>query len=224
MAAPWTTLTCRDRNRVVLEQEIMGLAAVGVEGVLCATGDVRAPGVRPEVTQVFDLDGTRLAALAAAAGLVATVPEAPEAAPRELRPARVAAKQGAGAQLCVLNHASSPAAVARFVAAAREAGATLPFVAGVAVYTDERSARVLQAFPGLHLDDAAVDAVLGAADPTTAGSPRPSTRRGPCSRSRESWASTCPGWRRGGARWQARRSRPRSRRRSGGRRADRPGG
>ena len=166
---PWTTLTCRDRNRVVLEQEIMGLAAVGVEGVLCATGDVRAPGVRPDVTQVFDLDGTRLAALAAAAGLVATVPEAPEAAPRALRPARVAAKQRAGARLCVLNHASSPAAVARFVADAREAGATLPFVAGVAVYTDERSARVLQAFPGLHLDDAAVDAVLAAPDPTAAG-------------------------------------------------------
>jgi 5,10-methylenetetrahydrofolate reductase len=166
---PWTTLTCRDRNRVVLEQEIMGLAAVGVEGVLCATGDVRAPGVRPDVTQVFDLDGTRLAAIAAAAGLVATVPEAPEAAPRHLRPARVAAKQRAGARLCVLNHAGSPAAVARFVAEAREAGATLPFVAGVAVYTDERSARVLQAFPGLHLDGAVVEAVLAAADPMAAG-------------------------------------------------------
>jgi 5,10-methylenetetrahydrofolate reductase len=166
---PWTTLTCRDRNRVVLEQELMGLAAVGVEGVLCATGDVRAPGVRPDVTQVFDLDGTRLAALAAAAGLVATVPEAPEAAPREVRPARVAAKQRAGARLCVLNHTSSPAAVARFVAEARRVGATLPFVAGVAVYTDERSARVLQAFPGLHLDDDAVEAVLAAPDPVAAG-------------------------------------------------------
>ena len=166
---PWTTLTCRDRNRVVLEQELMGLAAIGVEGVLCATGDVRAPGVRPGVTQVFDLDGTRLAALAAATGLVATVPEAPEAAPRELRPARVVAKQRAGARLCVLNHTSSPAVVARFVAAARGSGATLPFVAGVAVYTDERSARVLQAFPGLHLDDAAVEAVLAAVDPVAAG-------------------------------------------------------
>ena len=69
----------------------------------------------------------------------------------------------------MLNHAGSPAAVARFVADARAAGATLPFVAGVAVYTDERSARVLQAFPGLHLDDAAVDAVLAAPDPTAAG-------------------------------------------------------
>jgi len=61
---PWTTLACRDRNRVVLEQELAGLAAVGVDGVLCVTGDARGPGVRPGVTQVFDLDGPRLAALA----------------------------------------------------------------------------------------------------------------------------------------------------------------
>ena len=166
---PWTTLSCRDRNRVVLEQELMGLAALGVEGVLCVTGDVRAPGVRADVTQVFDLDGTRLAALAAAAGLVATVPEAPEAPPVGLRAARVAEKERAGARLCVLNHMSSPAAVDRFVTEARKAGATLPFVAGVAVYTDERSARVLQAFPGLHLDGEAVEAVLRAPDPVEAG-------------------------------------------------------
>ena len=51
----WTTLACRDRNRVVLEQELAGLAAVGVDGVLCVTGDGRGaeraarrhPGVRP---------------------------------------------------------------------------------------------------------------------------------------------------------------------------------
>lgn len=166
---PWTTLSCRDRNRVVLEQELRGLAAMGAEGVLCVTGDVRAPGVRGDVTQVFDLDGTRLAALAAATGLVASVPEAPEAPPVALRPARVAQKQRAGARLCVLNHVRSPETVGRFVADARRAGATLPFVAGVAVYTDERSARVLQAFPGLNLDDTAVDAVLRAPDPVAAG-------------------------------------------------------
>ena len=65
----WTTLACRDRNRVVLEQELAGLAAVGVDGVLCVTGDGRGVSVRPGVTQVFDLDGVRLAALAAAMGL-----------------------------------------------------------------------------------------------------------------------------------------------------------
>jgi 5,10-methylenetetrahydrofolate reductase len=166
---PWTTLACRDRNRLMLEQELAGLAAVGVDGVLCVTGDGRGPGVRPGVTSVFDLDGTRLAALATAAGLSAAVPESPDAPPVPLRPARVAEKQRAGAQLCVLNHVASAARLAAFTAAARAAGATLPFVAAVAVYTDERSARVLQRFPGLHLDDDQVQRVLSAPDTVTAG-------------------------------------------------------
>ncbi|TFV90471.1 methylenetetrahydrofolate reductase C-terminal domain-containing protein [Blastococcus sp. CT_GayMR16] len=165
----WTTLACRDRNRVVLEQELAGLAAVGVDGVLCVTGDGRGASVRPGVTQVFDLDGIRLAGLAAGMGLPVAVPESPEAPPVELRPARVAEKQRAGAQLCVLNHVSSPARVAAFVEAARGAGATLPFIAGVAVYTDEPSARVLQRFPGLRLDGAVVERVLAAPDPRVAG-------------------------------------------------------
>jgi 5,10-methylenetetrahydrofolate reductase len=165
----WVTLACRDRNRVVLEQELAGLSALGVDGVLCVTGDGRGPGVRPGASQVFDLDGVRLAALAAGRGLQVAVPESPEAPPVDLRPARVAEKQRAGAHLCVLNHVSSPARVAAFVATARDAGATLPFVAGVAVYTDERSARVLQRFPGLHLDDEVVGRVLAAPDPREAG-------------------------------------------------------
>jgi hypothetical protein len=165
----WTTLACRDRNRVVLEQELAGLAAVGVDGVLCVTGDGRGVSVRPGATQVFDLDGIRLAGLAAEMGLPVAVPESPEAPPTDLRPARVAQKQRAGAQVCVLNHVSSPARVAAFVAAAHAAGATLPFIAGVAVYTDESSARVLQRFPGLHLDGAVVEQVLAAPDPQAAG-------------------------------------------------------
>lgn len=166
---PWTTLTCRDRNRIVLEQELVGLRTLGVQGVLCVTGDARGQGVRPDVTQVFDLDGTRLAALAASLGVPVAVPEAPDSPPVGLRPERIAQKQRAGAGICVLNHVRSPRRLAEFVAAARAAGATLPFVAGVAVYTDERSARVLQRFPGLALDPAAVAGVLAAPDPVAAG-------------------------------------------------------
>jgi 5,10-methylenetetrahydrofolate reductase len=165
----WTTLACRDRNRVVLEQELAGLVEVGVDGVLCLTGDGRGVSVRPGATQVFDLDGVRLTALAAGMGLSVAVPESPEAPPVDLRPARVVQKERAGARLCVLNHVRGAERVARFVAAARDAGATLPFLAGVAVYTDEPSARVLQRFPGLHLDDAEVERVLTAPDPREAG-------------------------------------------------------
>jgi len=163
------TLTCRDRNRVVLEQELAGLAELGAPGVLCVTGDGRAPGIRPEVTQVFDLDGTRLAAMASEAGLPVLVAESPDAAPVEVRPGRLLQKQRAGAGFCVLNHVSSVAAVDRFVSAARAQGVTLPIVAAVSVFTDETSAAILQAFPGLYLRDEAISAVLDAHDPVCAG-------------------------------------------------------
>ena len=165
----WTTLTCRDRNRIVLEQELAALAALGAEGVLCVTGDGRGVGVRPGVTSVFDLDGTRLAARAAGVGLNVAVAESPEAPPERSRPYRLLQKQLAGAQVCILNHVSSPERLSRFVADARAEGVTLPFLAGVAVYTDARSAAVLLAFPGLHLDPRAVADVLSHPDPVHAG-------------------------------------------------------
>lgn len=165
----WLTLTCRDRNRVVLEQELEGLRRAGADGVLCVTGDGRAPDVRPEVTQVFDLDGTRLAALAASHGLAVAVPESPAAPPRDLRPGRLLQKQRAGAHLAILNHVRGADEVRGFVARARELGVTLPVVAAVAVYSDARSAQVLAALPGLQLDRDRVARVLAAADPEEAG-------------------------------------------------------
>jgi methylenetetrahydrofolate reductase (NADPH) len=167
-ARPWITLACRDRNRIVLEQELNGLRYLEVDAVLCVTGDARAYDVRPDVTQVFDLDGPRLAALAASAGLSAAVPETPAAPPRDLRPRRLAQKQRAGAAVAVLNHAAVDTVTA-FMAGAARAGVTIPVIAGVAVFTDEPSAAVLSALPGLELDPAAVRAVLDAADPVEAG-------------------------------------------------------
>lgn len=167
--SPWITLTCRDRNRVVLEQEARGLALAGAAGVLCVTGDGRAFGTRPDVTQVFDVDSTRLVSLVTGAGVLTAVAESPDAPPRSHRAHRLLAKQAAGARLCILNHVSSVASLTGFAAQARDLGVTLPLVASVAVYTDDRSARVLDAFPGLALDPHAVARVLGARDPVTAG-------------------------------------------------------
>ncbi len=166
---PWVTLSCRDRNRVVLEQDLAGLAAVGVDAVFCVTGDARAPGVRQDTTQVFDLDGPRLAGMASAAGLAVAVPESPDAPPRPARPLRLAEKWRAGAGAAVLNHVGTAERLAEFVTAVRAAGADVPVVAGVAVYTDEECARTLQAFPGLALDPDRVEAVLAAPDPVAAG-------------------------------------------------------
>lgn len=168
-ATPWVTMACRDRNRVVLESELHGLAHDGVATLLAVTGDGRAFDVRADVSQVFDLDSTRLTALAAATGVPVAVTEAPTAPPVELRPARLVQKERAGAGVAVLNHVASGAEVERFVRAARARGLSIPVIASVPVYTDERSAAVLDALPGLSLDRATVSRVLGAADPVAAG-------------------------------------------------------
>src|SRR5580658_6088562 len=167
-ARPWITLSCRDRNRVVLEQELRGLRQLEVDAVLCVTGDARAYDVRPDVTQVFDLDGPRLAALAAATGLAAAVPETPGAPPRQLRPFRLAQKQRAGAAVAVLNH-DTIASVTGFMEAAALAGVTIPVIAAVAIFTDPASASALSGLPGLELDPAVVRAVLEDHDPVAAG-------------------------------------------------------
>jgi methylenetetrahydrofolate reductase (NADPH) len=166
---PWVTLACRDRNRITLEQELRALALDGLATVLCVTGDGRAYDVRPDVTQVFDLDGTRLAGLAASLGLPVAVPETPTSPPVALRPRRLVHKQRAGAGVAVLNHVPRVAGVRAFVEAARTLGLTIPVVACVPVFTDARSAAVLSALPGLEIDAARVEAVVTADDPVSAG-------------------------------------------------------
>lgn len=166
---PWITLSCRDRNRVVLEQELRGLNSVGVDTVLCVTGDGRGYDVRPDVTQTFDLDGPRLISLAASLGLVAAAPETPTAPPIQARPGRLVEKQRAGASLAVLNHVPFPDMVAEFMNTARAAGLSIPVIAAVAVFTDSVSAAVLQGLPGLELDPAVTEQVLDATDPVAAG-------------------------------------------------------
>ena len=166
---PWITLSCRDRNRVVLEQELRGLKLLGVQTVFCVTGDGRGYDVRSDVTQTFDLDGPRLVALATELEMIAAVPETPTAPPVAARPARLVQKQRAGARLAVLNHVTSPSAVESFMSAARSGGLTIPVLAAVAVFTDVVSAAVLQGLPGLELDQRVVDDVVNAADPVEAG-------------------------------------------------------
>jgi methylenetetrahydrofolate reductase (NADPH) len=166
-ARPWISLACRDRNRVALQQELAALRYLGVDAVLCVTGDGR-PLARTGAAQVFDLDGPRLTALAAAAGIPAVVPETPAAPPRHLRPFRLAQKQRAGAAAAVLNH-DTMASVASFITGATEAGVTIPVMAAVAVFTDEPSAAALSALPGLELDPVAVRRVLDSPDPVAAG-------------------------------------------------------
>ena len=60
---PVMQLTCRDRNRLALESELMGAAMHGVQNICCLTGDDVTAGDEPEARRVFDLDSPQLIAL-----------------------------------------------------------------------------------------------------------------------------------------------------------------
>ncbi len=53
-------LSCRDRNRIALQSELLGAAAVGAAGVICITGDPPEAGSHPDAAAVYDLDSTGL--------------------------------------------------------------------------------------------------------------------------------------------------------------------
>ena len=190
-AVPWVTMTCRDRNRITLEQELRALALDQLATVLCVTGDGRAYDVRPDVTQAFDLDGTRLAALAASLGLTVAVAETPTAPPVALRPRRLVHKQQVSARVGALNHVPTTAQLVQFLSAARVAGLRMPVIASVAVFTDQRSAAVLLIALGLVLIDWRYHLVLHTySNRISLGPSKSGGVWGCCAR----WATNRPSW------------------------------
>ncbi len=57
---PVLQVSCRDRNRIAIQGDLLGAAAMGVKNVLCLTGDDVTVGDQPEAKRVFDLDSIQL--------------------------------------------------------------------------------------------------------------------------------------------------------------------
>jgi len=62
---PIMQVTCRDRNRLAIQSDLLGAAAMGIKNVLCLTGDYQTFGDQPEAKGVFDLDSIQLVATVA---------------------------------------------------------------------------------------------------------------------------------------------------------------
>ncbi len=62
---PIIQVTCRDRNRIALQSDLLGAAALGIKNVLCLSGDFVSFGDHPEARPVFDLDSVQLIATVA---------------------------------------------------------------------------------------------------------------------------------------------------------------
>ena len=136
-AEPIMQLTCRDRNRLALQADIVGAALHGIENICCLTGDDVTAGDEPQTRRVFDLDGPQLVALArsVASGsylsgrkidpappLFVGAVENPGAPPFDVRVRRAEKKADAGARFLQLQICYRPELLERFVAGVLEAG------------------------------------------------------------------------------------------------------
>jgi 5,10-methylenetetrahydrofolate reductase len=155
-------LNCRDRNRVALESELHALDAVGAPGVLCLTGDHTALGARPDALPVFDLDSTRLAALASRHTALVSVAERPaDNWPHRLD--RLRAKVAAGADLVFLNHAEIEATT-EFIRQVKQTLPRLTVIASVPIVLSAAGSLRLAAFGGRTRDAGPADAAQRAHD------------------------------------------------------------
>lgn len=60
---PVIQMTCRDRNRISMQSDLLGAAAFGIKNVLCLSGDHMNSGNHPQAKPVYDMDSTSLIAM-----------------------------------------------------------------------------------------------------------------------------------------------------------------
>ena len=138
---PIMQMTCRDRNRIALQSDLLGAVSVGLTNLLFMTGDYPKFGDHPGAKPVFDLDSVTMLWTARTmrdqgkllsgnelkpppSGLFLGAVENPFAPPEEFRAARAAKKIAAGAQFIQTQYVFDVAAFERWVTALRDEGLT----------------------------------------------------------------------------------------------------
>jgi methylenetetrahydrofolate reductase (NADPH) len=179
---PIMQLTCRDRNRIALQSELLGAAALGVPNMLLMTGDHPRHGDHPDATAVFDLDGAELLRVARAmrdegrlmsgrellpppSWLLGAVTD--PSGPVEAAVARLAAKVEAGAQFVQTQYVFDGPAFARWLHRAAELGLLerCQILAGVGPVLSERALHHLAGVPGIDIPATVADRLLATGSP-----------------------------------------------------------
>jgi 5,10-methylenetetrahydrofolate reductase len=179
--APVLQVACRDRNRIAIQGDVLGAAAMGVANVLCLTGDGVQVGDQPGAMPVFDLDSISLLETVRTmrdeghflSGRKLTSPphvflgaaENPFAPPYEFRPLRLAKKLEAGAQFVQTQYCFDVPLFAEFMRRVRDLGLDRRcfILAGVGPLASARAARWIRAnVPGIHIPDEIIARLEGA--------------------------------------------------------------
>ncbi|HEM47259.1 MAG TPA: methylenetetrahydrofolate reductase, partial [Alphaproteobacteria bacterium] len=181
-------ISCRDRNRIAIQGDVLGAAAMGVGNILCLTGDGVGVGDQPGARPVFDLDSPSLLRtlrtmrdegaflsgrkLATPPAIFLGAAENPCVPPLEYRAERLAKKVRAGADFIQTNYIFEVEPFRRFMARVRDLGldGKVYILAGVGPLASARAARWMRAnVPGIRIPDAVIDRLERAARPGEEG-------------------------------------------------------
>lgn len=177
---PTVQMTCRDRNRIALQMDVLGAAALGINNILCLTGDHQMFGNHPMAKGVFDLDSIQLVkivkdmrdekklqcgdAIKVEPRLYIGAAANPFADPFEFRVFRLANKVAAGADFIQTQIIFNVDKFARWMEAVRDKGLheKVKILAGVAPIKSIGAARYMQKrVPGMDVPEAIIERLKG---------------------------------------------------------------
>jgi CO dehydrogenase/acetyl-CoA synthase delta subunit len=181
---PVIQMTCRDRNRIGMQSDVLGAAALGLKNLLCLTGDHQKFGNHPGAKGVFDMDSIQLLGMArdlrdakkfqcgeaikgAEPRFFLGAAANPFAGPAQYRARRLGKKIANGADFIQTQIVYNVEKFARFMEMARElgldekayilAGVTPPRSLGMARY-------MKSSVPGMDVTDEVIARLQGAKD------------------------------------------------------------
>jgi methylenetetrahydrofolate reductase (NADPH) len=185
---PVLQLTCRDRNRIALQSDLLGAAASGVRNLLVLRGDEPSAGDQPDAKAVFDLDPRELLATARLLRDAGELPSGrkitgqadfflgaadnPIDPPPGWAPKGLQAKIDAGAQFVQTQFCMDAGVVRRYMARLTEhdIAGKLSLIIGIVPLRSAKSARwIKHKLFGATIPDAIVERMERAADPAAEG-------------------------------------------------------
>jgi len=186
--APVMQISCRDKNRIAIQGDILGAAAMGVCNLLCLTGDGVQAGDHPQALPVFDLDAVTLLETARtlrdehhflsgrkisyAPRVLLGAAENPFTHPIEWRAQRLAKKVAAGAQFVQTQWCYDVPLLRTFMRHVEELGLLekVFILVGVGPLRSVKAAEWIRTHvPGVHIPDEVIKRMAGAADQAAEG-------------------------------------------------------
>lgn len=177
---PIVQMTCRDRNRIALQMDVLGIAALGINNMLCLTGDHQKFGNHPAARGVYDLDSIQLVRMvkdmrdekkfqcgdemAVEPRLFIGAAENPFADPFEFRVTRLAKKVEAGADFIQTQIIYNVDKFAEWMKGVRDRGLheRVKILAGVAPIKSMGAARYMKTrVPGMDVPDSVIERLQG---------------------------------------------------------------